>query len=419
MSVYAPHLDWIDQQHDQMCRLVTQWAQINSGSTNLAGIKELSEHVIEAFGVLNGDVQSLPLKPWRQIDSAGRVIETPLANAINITKRPDAARRVFLCIHMDTVYPPDHPFQTTKQTDDNTLVGPGVADAKGGLVVMLTALEALERSGLADQLGWEILINPDEEISSPGSAQILTQCAKRNHIGLIFEPTLPDGTLAGTRGGSGNYTAVVRGRCAHAGREFHAGRNAIEAAAQLVTDLGAINGTVPGVTLNVGKIEGGGPVNVVPDLAICRFNIRVADDTAQQAVDSPIHQAVEKVNQRDGITCELHGGWTSPPKPLNESTQTLLEHVASCGRDLGIDVQWKTTGGVCDGNRLAAAGLPTVDTLGPRGGEIHSQNEYLLLDSLTERAKLTALLLMKLATGELICPNDQSSTDKTPREALT
>jgi len=404
MNCYTPHLDWIDSQHDRMCGLVTRWAAINTGSDHLAGLEQLTPLIGEAFDVLGGQRQLIDLAPRESIDSAGQVCRPPLAQAIGITKRSESPRRVFLGIHMDTVYPPAPPTPAPQRIDDNTLRGQGVTDAKGGLVVMLVALEAFERSGLAQPMGWEVLINPDEEIGSPGSAFLLRQCAKRNHLGLVFEPTLPDGTLAGPRGGSGNFTVVLRGKAAHAGRQFHQGRSAIDAAAALIIALSALNGAVPGATVNVGKVEGGVAVNVVPDLAICRFNVRINEPSVQDVIDEQIQQIVDDVGQRDGISIELHGGWNSPPKPMDTPTQTLFEHVASCGNDLGLSIRWQATGGVCDGNKLAAAGLPTIDTLGPRGGDIHSPDEYLLLDSLTERAKLTALLLMKLANGELPWP---------------
>src|SRR5207237_804336 len=101
---------------------------------------------------------------------------------------------------------------------------------------------------------------------------------------------------------------------------------------------------------------------------------------------------------------KIHGSFTAPPKPLEAPTRALLEHVAACGRELSLPIAWRDSGGTCDGNRLAAAGLPNVDSLGPRGGNLHSPKEFLLLDSLTERAKLTALLLMKLAAGQLPWP---------------
>ena len=327
-----------------------------------------------------------------------------MGRALSVVKRPDAPIRVFLGIHMDTVYGLDQPFQTSKRLGASTLCGPGVADAKSGIVVMLIALEALERSDVADFIGWEVLINSDEELGSPGSTPLLAQCAKRNHLGFIFEPTLADGSLASQRKGSGNFAIVVRGRAAHAGREFHVGRNAITAMADIITQLDALNGWFEGLTINVAQVEGGGQMNMVPDLAICRLNVRYVDVQQETVVQSKIEEIVDEIDKRSGIGAALHGGFTAPPKPFDEPTRQLLEHVADCGRELGIDVTWRSTGGVCDGNRLAAAGLSNVDTMGVRGGDIHSPNEYLLIDSLTERAKLSALLLMKFASGQMRWP---------------
>lgn len=405
--LYHQQLAWIDAQRDRMCQLVRRWAAINSGTGHLEGLARLAGQLSDAFAVLGGRSRLVDLAGAGDVDGAGEVCTRPLAKAIHITKRAGAPIRVFLGIHMDTVFGVDHPFQAVRSLDDNTLVGPGVADAKGGLAVMLVALEALERSGLAEPLGWEVLINPDEEIGSPGSASLLTQCAKRTHLGLVFEPALADdGTLAAARGGSGNFTAVVRGKAAHAGRHFHLGRNAIEATAGLISSLSALNGHVEGAIVNVGRVEGGGPVNIVPDLAICRFNIRINDTPAGRQIDKHLKRIIGEVRRREGISVKLHGGWTSPPKPLDDATAKLFDCITACGEDLGLSVGRQATGGVCDGNKLAAAGLPTVDTLGPRGGLIHSDGEYLLLDSLTERAKLSALLLMKLAAGDLAWNNE-------------
>jgi glutamate carboxypeptidase len=319
---------------------------------------------------------------------------------------------------MDTVYGEDSPFQSVRVMDEGRINGPGVADAKGGLVVMLVALECLERflggSGSAARhpsLGWEVLINPDEEIGSPGSKPLLLEAAARNNLGLLFEPALPDGSLVSERKGSGNFTVVVRGKAAHAGRNPQDGRSAIIAAAQLVLALQqlAAPGTparhLAGVTINVGAIEGGGAVNMVPDLAILRTNVRVptGGGVAAQTVEEEIRKLAASF-QRDGISIAVHGGITSPPTPPaspSSPTASLMQQITRCGAELGLKLAWHPTGGACDGNRLAAAGLPCVDSLGVRGGEIHSPGEFLWVESLAERAKLVGLLLMKLASGEI------------------
>lgn len=401
MSRYDPHLHWIDSQRERMCRLVSEWANINSGSYNVAGLQRLSEKLKVAFASLGGEVTEIPLNPHRVIGADGSPEFKSLGKAIRIRKRRSAPLRVFLGIHMDTVYGEGHPFQKVAQIDANTLGGPGVVDAKGGLAVMLTALEALERSPFADAVGWEILINPDEELGSPGSAPILANCAAENDLGMVFEPTLPDGALVSSRKGSGNFAAIVRGKSAHVGRDFANGRNALLAAAEFAVAVSRLSQTLPGVIVNVGRIDGGGPLNVVPDLAICRFNVRVDTADDHHRVEAQLQTIAAEFGQREGLNVALEGEFLSPPKMLDDPTRKLLEAIAGCGDKLGLSIQWRPSGGASDGNKLAAAGLPVVDTFGPRGGNLHSPEEYLLLDSLTERAKLAALLLMKLGSGEI------------------
>jgi glutamate carboxypeptidase len=411
MHDYAPHLAWIDTLHEQMCQQVIDWCNINSGTENLAGIAAMADALRREFAVLGGTFEELPVPPAESIDSQGRTTQLRLGPALRFTNRhPDGMQpgeaasgrplRVLLNIHRDTVYGIDHPFQTCTRLDARTLRGPGVIDAKGGLVVMLAALRAIERSPFADRIGWEVLINADEEIGSPGSAGLLARTARENDLGLLFEPALPDGSLVSRRRGTGNFTVVVRGRSAHAGRDFERGRSAVVTLAEMVLQLHALNGGLPGITVNVGRVEGGGAVNVVPDLAIARVNVRttVPDDEAK--VIAELRRIVAAAGAKDGISAELHGGITSPPKLPDDRTRRLMEVVESCGRDLGLPINWRDSGGASDGNKLAAAGLPNIDTLGPRGGNIHSPEEFLLLDSLVERAKLTALVLMKLVSVE-------------------
>ena len=412
MSDYAPFLSWIDSQQSRMVSLVTRWANINSGTYHLAGLHHLSQAIQLAFASLNADsTEHLALLPHQKIDSHGRPIEAPLANALRFRKRPDAPLQIFLCIHMDTVYPADSPFQQTKLLDANKLNGPGVTDAKGGIVILLIALECLERFVVSGAphvhagfpLGWEVLLNPDEEIGSPGSKPYLLEAAKHNHLGLLFEPALPDGSLGGERKGSGNFAVVVRGRSAHAGRNPQDGRSAIVALSHIALALHELPRQLPGLSVNVGQIEGGGALNMVPDLAIARFNVRIGAPDVHPGlprIEEHLQRLIAPFN-RDGILVELHGEITSPPKLVDPPTARLMDEVRKCAAELGLDLNFGPTGGTCDGNRLAAAGLATVDSLGARGDGIHSPEEFLWLDSLVERAKLTGLLLMKLAAGEL------------------
>ena len=400
----SDQLRWVDAQDQRLRRLVAEWAGINSGSYNVEGLRRCTEAVVREFAPLGAAVRWIDLPPQTPPNDSGEKVTRPLGQAVELTKRPHARRRVLLAIHVDTVYPVDHPFQNVTVLDANTLRGPGVVDAKGGLTVMLAALEALERSPVAEEIGWTAFINPDEELGSPGSSHRFETLAKEHALGLLFEPALPDGAIVAARKGSGNFHAVMTGRSAHAGRDPRAGRNAIHALAEYVVAVSAVGQASNGITVNVGRIDGGGPLNVVPDRASCGFNVRVSSREEQHAVEARLAELSGRFNAREGYQLTLHGSFTAPPKPLDAPTRQLLEHVAACGRELDMNVAWHDTGGTCDGNRLAAAGLPNVDSLGPRGGALHSPDEFLLLDSLTERAKLSALLLMKLAAGELEWP---------------
>lgn len=404
MERYAPHLDWIDSQSQHMVHLTEQWSRINSGSYNLAGLERMLQVLENHFLWLHGTMERIKLPPLEVVDAMGNIITIPVADALRIRKRPEANIQIFLGGHMDTVFGVDHPFQTPTYLDEHTLNGPGVADLKGGLVVMLKALEAFEKSPWAEQIGYEIVINPDEEIGSQSSDFLFKEAASRNHLGLIYEPALRDGTLAGARKGTGNFTFIVRGRAAHAGREFELGRNAIVHAAKLVQALADLNGKREGVTLNVGKIEGGGALNVVPDLALVRFNIRLPHvEDKRWAMDAFIR--IEKeLNADPHYQVALHGGFTRAPKPMTPANEAIFNLVKSSGQMMGLGVGWKETGGCCDGNNLWSYGLPNVDTLGVRGGDIHSDREFVILESIAERAKLSALILMRIASGEWTLP---------------
>lgn len=393
-------LNWIDAQRPSMTERITEWASLCSGSEYPAGLAAMGSKLEAAFHPLNSAApELLPLA------AANRPSET--RTALRIRCRSEAPTRILLAGHFDTVFGPQHPFQDVVRDGTDRLRGPGVADMKGGLVVLhtaLTAFETLAPPELKGRLGWEVFLNPDEEIGAPFSRPQLLECAKRNHLGLLFEPALPGGRLASARKGSGNFSVVVHGRAAHAGRDPERGRNAIRAATDFVRALDDLNGKREGVFLNVGRIEGGGPVNIVPDATVVHYNVRTLRADDEDWVNQEVAAILLALNSRDGFAAESMGEFASPPKPESVATNAMLEDLAGCARQLGFSLEWQPTGGACDGNKLAAAGLTNVDNLGPRGGGLHSAEEHIELESLTERAKLTAFYLWRLASGEIKVP---------------
>ncbi len=394
----VPQLEWLRSRQQAMVDLVQELCNLNSGTLNVAGLGRVREVLCREFAALGGELRCVDLPPLEKINDAGVVEQAPLGQAIVITKRPEVRPRLLLCIHMDTVYDLEHPFQRCRFLDDSRLNGPGVADAKGGLVVMLNALLALEQSPLASKLGWQVVINPDEELGSPGSGALLQSAAREADWGLLFEPTLPDGTLISWRKGAGNFTFVVHGKAVHSGRDFAAGRNAVVAMSRLMTEIHALN-LDPEITYNVGRVSGGGALNIVPDLAIGRVNVRVRTVDQQHQVEREFDRLVAQANAADGIRVERFGSFTSPPKMLEPRTETLQAVIEKCGQALGIPVKWQGSGGASDGNKFAAAGLPNIDSLGPMGGEIHSSREFLLVDSLVPRTQLVTAVMARLASG--------------------
>lgn len=402
------YLDWIASQQARMVSLVDDWSSINSGTYNVAGLDRVAQAILPEFSSFGMSPELVAVSPHQELDHHGQLIPHPLGAALSLRIRPEAAQRVLLAIHMDTVYSADSDFQTVHR-DSTRLFGPGVADAKGGIAVLLFALRALEQfvhDAGTDDFGWEVLLNPDEEIGAPGSASLLHAAAMRNHIGLLFEPSLPNGNLVSERKGSANLHIHCQGKSAHAGRHFTEGRNAITVAANIAGQLNSLNGRWDGTTLNVARIDGGGPLNMVPDTAVVRVNVRYPDQCDQEELEQTIDQIVATAGRASGIETQRFGQFTTPPKRVCGVMKQIMSQVTDCGHTLGLDLNWQPTGGVCDGNRLAGWGLPNVDTLGVRGEGIHSRDEYLMIESLTERASLTAALLIGWASGEIKWPFD-------------
>jgi glutamate carboxypeptidase len=384
---------------EPMLAQVESWASVNSGSHNLVGLGQVAGLLADAFSALPGEPILREAAPVDSVTASGERLAVQHGRNLHLSVRPEAPVQLLFTGHMDTVFAPDHPFQDVFWRDEGVLGGPGVADMKGGLAVLLAALKAVEESPFFATFGYEVVINSDEEVGSPGSAALIAEAARGKRAALTYEPSaLPDGTLAGARPGSGNFSLIVRGRSAHAGRNPEEGCNAVLAAAELALRLEAAG--AEGLSVNPARIDGGGPNNVVPDHAILRINMRPRTSSDQKRAQAALEEAAAEVAARRDVRINMHGGWGRPPKPLDPAGERLFALVASCGADLGQPIGWRDSGGVCDGNNIAACGVPVVDTMGVRGGAIHSDLEYLIVESLAERARLSALTILRLARGE-------------------
>ncbi|KRB85892.1 hypothetical protein ASE00_03820 [Sphingomonas sp. Root710] len=380
-----------------MLAQVRAWSTVNSGSRNLNGLGTIAGLLADAFAVLPGDIALRDPVPGEEVDRAGKTNAIAFGQNLHVRVRPQAPVQLLLTGHMDTVYGIDHPFQALTDLDGGAVInGPGVADMKGGIALMLAALAALEASPLAERIGYEVIVNSDEEIGSPGSAALIASCAKGKLAALTYEPSaLPDGTLAGARPGSGNFSIIITGRSAHAGRNPEDGRNAIVAAGDLALRLSRARRA--GLAINPARIDGGGPNNVVPDQAVLRVNLRPALPADQTAAETLIADLARTIAAEHDVAIRVHGGFGRPPKPIDGKAARLFALVEDSAALLGRPITHKASGGVCDGNNIAACGVPVVDTMGARGGAIHSPDEYVIVESLAERARLSTLVMLRLA----------------------
>lgn len=384
-------LSYLQSQRELMIERACRWASRNSGSRNLAGLADLSETVLDAFTeFLKPDAAE---RRWLAATGESRV---PM---LVLQKRPAAPYQVFLFGHLDTVFGPEHRFQTVSRLGEDRIRGPGLCDMKGGLVIMLYGLAAYERFIEPKRVGWTVAINADEEVGSPASSGELVKAARNHHFAFGFEPALASGALASQRRGSGTFLLRFHGRAAHSGRNPRDGRNALMPLARFVLHCEELNAVRDTVFLNPAEVTGGVVTNMVPDLATCRLNVRTSSADDERWVRDALHAFIASIHNASDYRVELEGRFTAPPKALTPETLKLIELARQAGRELGVEITAEPTGGTCDGNRLAAEGIPNLDNLGVRGGNLHSAEEFIYAASLPERAQLLFTMLRRINGG--------------------
>jgi glutamate carboxypeptidase len=380
---------------------------IPTGMDHGPGLDQYRALLVERLIALGATIHEEPGDPqpnWLGPPAATGKGELTGVIAPIVVARHVAARstpRVLMAGHMDTVHDPNGTFrELTIAPDGRHATGPGVVDMKGGILVAVTALEALAEAGVA--LNWTLVLNNDEETGSFQSERVLRSEAKRHDLGLAFEPALPGGALAIERMGSGQFKIEVFGRAAHVGREFTRGVSAVYALSEIINKLAAMSKPDQGMIVNVGPVQGGVATNIVPEYAACWGNVRFADPVCART----LAQAIDALASPPGSDLVvprviLHRHWNRPAKPKTPQVERFAHSVQALAAELGQSMPFASTGGVCDGNILQDVGLPTLDTLGVRGGNLHRTDEFIELPSLVERCQLLALLLLRISDGRI------------------
>ncbi|MFL5679949.1 MAG: M20 family metallopeptidase [Chloroflexota bacterium] len=318
--------------------------------------------------------------------------------------RPDSGPRVLLIGHMDTVFDEGVAAERPFRIEDGVAHGPGVTDMKGGLLAGIYALGALRALSGDGSLPFERLVyvaNPDEEIGSPSSSPHIRELAANSDLCFVLECARANGDIVSARKGIVDARLTVHGRAAHAGVEPEKGRNAILEAARLVRELQALNGRWPGVTVNVGVISGGTRPNVVAERCSLEVDVRATARAQLEEAEAAIRELTASTivpDTRIELT-EMGRHW---PMEKLERSGRLVDHAQAIARRLGFEVHDAATGGASDANTTSGLGVPTIDGLGPIGGNDHSPSEYLDVGSIVSRTALLAGLLLSVARDPVV-----------------
>ncbi len=365
--------------------MMARWEKLvnmDSGSYDKAGLDAVAAYLAESLEQAGLAVEVLP-HPER-----GNVVIGRLAG--------QGQGKFVLVGHYDTVFGPGEAKRRPFRIEGERAYGPGVHDMKGGLMVLLTALEALAAGGFSEFGTITVVLNGDEEIGSPVSrAPIEAEAAGADAV-FILEPARTDGSLVTARKGVGMFHLEITGRAAHAGADPQAGISAVEELAHKTIALHRLTDFAVGTTVNVGVISGGTRPNVVAAQAQADIDLRVFTQAEADRVIPQIQAIAAQVYVPGAVTV-LTGGLNRPPMEKGPATVALLALVQVAGQSLGIEIRDVASGGASDGNFTAAIGAPTIDSMGSAGGLAHGTSEYADVPTLFAKAKLLALSLVLAA----------------------
>lgn len=385
----------LESMRQPMADELAAWVAIPTGRGHAAGLHAQRAALaarLRGLDAVTRDIACDPRPDW--IDPPWARDQGAAGVDVLVAERAGPGPRLLLCGHFDTVHDPHSPFRELKAIGGGRATGPGCADMKGGLVIALAALEAIRAEGIP--LAWSFVLVPDEETGSYGSDRALRACAPGHAAGFVFEPAGDGDSLVVERMGAGQFAIEAFGRAAHAGRDYAKGVSAVRALARAVLAAEALADPAAGRIVNIGPLQGGAVTNIVPDHAAAWGNLRFARPEDEAALGAAL-EAIAHGGDADAPRVRVRRIAGRPAKPLTPAVERLAGIVRGASEDLGRPLPFGRTGGVCDGNNLQAAGLPVVDTLGVRGGNLHREDEWVDLDGMVDRAQLAALALLRTA----------------------
>jgi glutamate carboxypeptidase len=365
---------------------IVEWVSIESPSHDGRSVNKVVDHVEGQFRDLGLKLERIPGR-----DGFGDILECKTPDDWSIEK----GKGILVLAHLDTVHPIGMIERDLRiRREGDSIFGPGIYDMKAGGYIAYYALRHLVRQGKKTRLPVTFLFIPEEEVGSPTSRARIEEAARGHKYALVMEPGRDGDRVVTSRKGVGRFVMTVKGRASHAGVRHEDGRSAIHEMARQILRIEAKTDYKRGITCNVGLINGGTGVNVVPAECTAEIDLRVPDPrTAEEMVDwflklEPIGPDVE---------VKVEGGMNRPPYQKDTGIASLFEKAQSIYREIGKELKdVPLTGGGSDGNFTAALGIPTLDGLGADGKGAHAAYEQIYYSSLVPRTYLCTRLLETL-----------------------
>ncbi|KGR79402.1 carboxypeptidase [Ureibacillus manganicus DSM 26584] len=373
---------FVYEKKNEMLQLIEQLVNIDSGSYYKKGVDQVGSILKEKYEELGFVVDVKEEKEF--------------GNNMVIQHKNAKDPKIILVAHMDTVFPEGTVANRPFHIEGSRAYGPGVVDMKASQVELIYAIKALQKIDSKSVENIQIILNGDEEIGSITSRPLIEKHSIGKEYALIMEPARKDGSLVTARRGGGRYEIVVKGVAAHSGIEPEKGRSAIEELAYKIIQLHKLNDHEKGISVNVGIIEGGSSVNTVSANAVAHVDIRISEMEQASYLEDKIKE-ICSTTVVSGTEIHLEGAINRPPMVFNEKTEQLLHIIEDVGGEIGLKVKNTATGGGGDASFTSATGVATVDGLGPVGGNAHSEEEYLEIDTLPERTLLLAKTIKRLS----------------------
>ena len=389
--VTAPSVDRIREiaarRYDDFVVALERMVNVDCGSFTPDGVNQIADLCQARFEAGDWKVERMIHEPAEGVARLGDLVVGRLEGS--------GGPRVLMVGHMDTVFDPGTVAERPFRIEGDRALGPGVSDMKGGLLIGFFAIEALQEAGFDGFGRITYVCNPDEEIGSPWSRDLIRAEAAEADVALVLEGARENGDIVSARKGVSDYRIEITGRAAHAGVEPERGRSAILEAAHKTVALQALNGRWPGVTVNVGVVHGGTRPNVVAERCELHVDIRSPNEEDLVAAEAEVER-IAKAHTGPDIEVRVSSGKWHRPMEKKEGGARLAAIAADVAREIGFELADASTGGASDANTTSAAGTPTLDGLGPVGGDDHAPKEWIDLTSVVPRITLLGGLVSRL-----------------------